>query len=195
MSTNFKTCLFGGFDREDVISFIEKSSRESRERIETLEKENETLQQSNQSMESELRLMREEFMSNAEQAQQAAALASRVEELSQQLQKLQEEAGSLRAQAAEYRALKDHIADIEINAHRRTEEFRAAAIAQLRQTIAQQYDWCQQAARQYVELSEQFSQKLLTAQQMIASPDMSGFERMQQDLQQINESLDRPDGE
>jgi len=27
---------------------------------------------------------------------------------------------------------------------------------------------------------------------MIASPDMSGFERMEQDLQQINEALDRP---
>lgn len=192
MSTNFKTCLFGGFDREDVISFIEKTSRESRERIESLEKENESLLQSNQSMESELRLMREEFMENAEQAQQAAALVAQVEELSQQLQQLQDEAEALRIQANEYRALKDHIADIEISAHRRTEEFRAAAIAQLRQTISQQYDWCQQAARQYVELSEQFSQKLFAAQQMIASPDMSGFERMERDLQQINEALDRP---
>ena len=190
MSTNFKTCLFGGFDREDVISFIEKTSRESSERIEALEKENETLQQSNQSMESELRLMREEFMENAQQAQRAAELAVQVEDLAQQLQQLQSEADSLRVQAAEYRALKDHIADIEINAHRRTEEFRAAAIAQLRETISQQYDWCQQAARQYVELSEQFSEKLLAAQRMIATPDMSGFERMQQELEQINASLD-----
>ena len=192
MSTNFKTCLFGGFDREDVVSFIEKTSRESRERIEALEKENENLQQSNQAMESELRVMREEFMDNAQQAQQAAALAEQVAELTQQLQQLQGEADILRVQANEYRALKDHIADIEISAHRRTEEFRAAAIAQLRETIAQQYAWCQQAAGQYAELSEQFSQKLLAAQQMIATPDMSGFERMEQELQQINESLDRP---
>ena len=192
MSTNFKTCLFGGFDREDVVSFIEKTSRESRERIEALENENENLHQSNQAMESELRTMRETFMDNAQQAQQAAALAEQVAELTQQLQQLQEEADLLRVQAGEYRALKDHIADIEISAHRRTEEFRAAAIAQLRETIGRQYDWCRQAAGQYMELSEQFSQKLLAAQQMIASPDMSGFERMEQELQQINESLDCP---
>ena len=43
MSANFKTCLFGGFDREDVVNFIERTSRESRERIEALEKENEEL--------------------------------------------------------------------------------------------------------------------------------------------------------
>lgn len=192
MSANFKTCLFGGFDREDVISFIEKSSRESRERVEALEKEKETLQQSNQSMESELRLMREEFMDNAEKAQKCDELSQRVDELTQQLQQLQEEAESLRQQAAEFRALKEHIADIEISAHRRTEEFRAAAIAQLREAITQQYAWCEQAAGAYRELSAQFSQKLYAAQQMIASPDMSGFERMQQDLQHISEALDRP---
>lgn len=192
MSANFKTCLFGGFDREDVITFIEKTSRESRERIEALEKENETLQQSNQNMENELRLMREEFMENAEKAMKSAELSLRVDELTQQLQQLQKEAELLRVQAGEYRALKDHIADIEISAHRRTEEFRTAAIAQLRETIVQQYAWCEQAASVYKELSTQFSQKLLAAQQMIASPDMSGFERMQQELQQINESLDCP---
>lgn len=30
METSFKTCLFGGFDREDVISFIEKQRRRRR---------------------------------------------------------------------------------------------------------------------------------------------------------------------
>lgn len=30
METSFKTCLFGGFDREDVISFIEKQRRKRR---------------------------------------------------------------------------------------------------------------------------------------------------------------------
>lgn len=191
MSTNFKTCLFGGFDREDVISFIEKNSRESRERIEGLERENEALLQSNQSMESELRLMREEFMENAQQAQEAAALAARVEELTQQLTALQAETAILRAQADEYLAMKDHIAEIEISAHRRTEEFRAAAIAQVHQVIDAQYAWCDTSARQYAELSEQFAQKLLIAHQTIAAPDLSGFDQMRSELQQLKESLDQ----
>ena len=47
MSTNFKTCVFGGFDREDVISYIEKSAKESQERIEALESENAKLKEDN----------------------------------------------------------------------------------------------------------------------------------------------------
>ena len=48
MSTNFKTCVFGGFDREDVISYIEKSAKESQERIEALESENAKLKEENE---------------------------------------------------------------------------------------------------------------------------------------------------
>lgn len=39
MDASFKTCLFGGFDREDVVKFIEKTAAENREQLETLEAE------------------------------------------------------------------------------------------------------------------------------------------------------------
>ena len=141
MSANFKTCLFGGFDREDVVAFIEKSSRESRERIEALEQENQTLQQKNQSMEAELLLMRGEFKERSERAEQAQTLQNQLAELTEKLRQTEEEVAVLRQQAADYQSLKEHIADIEISAHRRTEEFRAAAIAQLRQMIEEQNTW------------------------------------------------------
>ena len=143
MSANFKTCLFGGFDREDVVAFIEKSSRESRERIEALEQENQTLQQKNQSMEAELLLMRGEFKERSERAEQAQTLQNQLAELTEKLRQTEEEVAVLRQQAADYQSLKEHIADIEISAHRRTEEFRAAAIAQLRQMIEEQNTWCE----------------------------------------------------
>lgn len=192
MSANFKTCLFGGFDREDVVAFIEKSSRESRERIEALEQENQTLQQKNQSMEAELLLMRGEFKERSERAEQAQTLQNQLAELTEKLRQTEEEVAVLRQQAADYQSLKEHIADIEISAHRRTEEFRAAAIAQLRQMIEEQNTWCEQAKGRYYELSEQFSQKLQAAQQMIASPDLSGFEKMQWKLQELSSSFDAP---
>lgn len=192
MSANFKTCLFGGFDREDVVAFIEKSSRESRERIEALEQENGSLQQKNQNMEAELLLMRGEFKERSEQAEQAAALQQQVEALTGKLRQLEEEASVLREQAADYQSLKDHIADIEISAHRRTEEFRAAAIAQLRQMIDQQNAWCEQAKGRYHELSEQFAQKLQAAQYAVSQPDLSGFEQMQWQLQELSRSFDEP---
>ena len=39
MDASFKTCLFGGFDREDVVKFIEKTAAENQEQLETLEAE------------------------------------------------------------------------------------------------------------------------------------------------------------
>ncbi len=195
MSANFKTCLFGGFDRQDVVAFIEKNSRESAERIEALERENESLLKKNQNMESELLLMRGQFKDRSDQAEQATVLCTRVEELSEKLQQLEEEAAMLRALAADYQSLKDHIAEIEISAHRRTEEFRAAAIAQLRRMIGEQNAWCEQAKSHFSQLSEQFAQKLQAAQQAVSQTDFSGFDHMQWQLEELSRSFDEPKDE
>ena len=40
MNTNFKTALFGGFDREDVVNYIQQISRENQQRVSALEEEN-----------------------------------------------------------------------------------------------------------------------------------------------------------
>ena len=191
MSANFKTCLFGGFDRQDVVSFIEKSSRESRDKIEGLEKENESLQQKCRSMEAELQLMRQDYMANSEQAAQAAALAQQAQEMAARLQELEGENARLRVLAEDYQSLKDHIAEIEISAHRRTEEFRAAAIAQLRLLIGEQYQWCEQVKGSYGEISQQFAQKLQAAQYAVSQTDLSGFDRLQERLEELSRSLDQ----
>lgn len=195
MSANFKTCLFGGFDREDVVAFIEKSSKESRERIEALEQSNAELQKQNRNMEAELTLMRGQFKERSELAEEAGVLREQLQELSAKLQQLEEEAAELRAQTADYQSLKEHIADIEISAHRRTEEFRAAAIAQLRAVIDEQNAWCEQAKGRFCEVSEQFAQKLQAAQYAVSQPDLSGFDQMQWKLQELSRSFDAPAGE
>ena len=192
MSANFKTCLFGGFDREDVVAFIEKSSKESRERIEALEQSNAELQKKNQSMEAELTLMRGQFKEYCDQAEQAVALRAQLEEVTEKLQQLEQEAVELRAQTVDYQSLKEHIADIEISAHRRTEEFRATAIAQLRAVIEEQNAWCEQAKSRFCEVSEQFAQKLQAAQYAVSQPDLSGFDQMQWKLQELSRSFDAP---
>ena len=84
-------------------------------------------------MEAELNTLRRAVLENSAAADTCLQLQTQLRELQEQAQKLQKETEYLRAQAAEYQSLKDHIADIEISAHRRTEEFRAKAIEQLRQ--------------------------------------------------------------
>ena len=141
MNANFKTRVFGGFDREDVISFIEKTSLEHQKRVSALEEEN---------------------------------------------KRLSDRCGA----AEEYRRMKDHIADIEISAHRRTEEFRAQAIAELREMIVRQETWCAQAQAQYQQLSEQFAQKLELARRTVSAPDLSSFEQMREGLAALSGSFD-----
>ena len=58
MNTNFKTALFGGFDREDVVNYIQQISRESQQRISALETENQDLQERNRAMDAELNTLR-----------------------------------------------------------------------------------------------------------------------------------------
>jgi len=192
MSANFKTCMFGGFDRQDVISFIEKSAKENGARIEMLEKENSELREKNGAMESELQLMRETYQENAQQAQHAQALTDEVVSLQQKLAELEKEAEVLRAMAADYQSLKEHIADIEISAHRRTEEFRAAAVAEINSIIDQQREWCQQARLRYSQVNEQFVQKLQLAQATLANPGFEGFDEMQQELQALQQRINEP---
>ena len=193
MSANFKTCMFGGFDRRDVIAFIEKTARENREIIDSLEKSNEELTQKCSEMEQELELLREESASNAQQAQQAAELSGKLENLTAQCEKLENENDTLRHQAQEYLAMKDHIAEIEISAHHRTEEFRAAAVAQLREILNAQRAWCDQTRQQYVDLSGSFAEKLQQAQQTVSSVDTGAFDDMKARLQSLDDRLDEPE--
>ena len=125
-----------------------------------------------------------------------AAGAARVElkrkfaALTAENEQLRGENEQLRGPAEEYRRMKDHIADIEISAHRRTEEFRAQAIAELREMIVRQETWCAQAQAQYQQLSEQFAQKLELARRTVSAPDLSSFEQMREGLAALSGSFD-----
>ena len=59
MNANFKTRVFGGFDREDVISFIEKTSLEHQKRVSALEEENKRLSDRCGAAEAEVQALRE----------------------------------------------------------------------------------------------------------------------------------------
>ena len=196
MSTNFKTCVFGGFDREDVISYIEKSAKESQERIEALESENAKLKEDNERIESALRTLhtqtkqhqREEMEQEALQKQLMDA-QDRVAELTVHNEALRQENEALHAAADEYAQLKEHIADIEISAHRRTEEFRKEAFAKLHQCINAQRAWCQTQRSRYANMNETLLQDVRRAEDILANNDLSGFDKMLETLQNLEDTL------
>lgn len=203
MSANFKTCMFGGFDREDVISYIETSAREAQERIDALEKENGELKVGNEQLRQELRTMHaqvrvqerdtQEQMTIRQQLEEAqaraAALAAENETLATQNSTLAAENERMRPAAEECTRLKERIADIEINAHRRTEEFRTGAIAELRRLIEEQRAWCQERQGQYEMLNESILRELRRAESIVSGTDVSGFDAMLEGLQKLENDL------
>lgn len=189
MSESFKKCMFGGFDPEDVIAYIDRTAKENQAKIAALTEQNEALSKSNQEMQMELALLRRRCADQENESRAAEKWQREWQAAQEKLQQLEEEAAMLRTQAQEYRSLKDHIADIEISAHRRTEEFRRAAVAQMQEIVNKQRDWCEEMKTKYLSVTEQFSQKLQQARQVLAEPDVSGFAEMEEGLQNLENSL------
>ena len=188
--------MFGGFDRGDVINYIEKSAKEAKERIEALENENNELRSNNERIEEALRALHAQAKQQRQEEQGQEALQQQLSEAQVHLNELAVELDALRAEneklreaADDYAHLKEHIADIEINAHRRTEEFRAEAIEKLRQSVAAQRTWCQGQRGQYTQMNEKLLQELRRAEEVIANNDLSGFDAMLESLQALEDTL------
>jgi len=196
MSANFKTCMFGGFDREDVVSYIEKTAKETQEKLDALESENTRLKADNERIEQALRTLHAQAKQMKQDEQDQETLQQRLDEaqaraaeLAVRCEALVAENENLRASAKECVHLKEHIADIEINAHRRTEEFRAEAIEKLRAIIGQQRTWCQKQRGEYAFMSETILQDIRRAEDVLENADYSGFDQMMEGLQQLEDTL------
>ena len=196
MSANFKTCMFGGFDREDVVSYIEKTAKETQEKLDALESENTRLKADNERIEQALRTLHAQAKQMKQDEQDQETLQQRLDEaqaraaeLAVRCEALVAENENLSASAKECVHLKEHIADIEINAHRRTEEFRAEAIEKLRAIIGQQRTWCQKQRGEYAFMSETILPDIRRAEDVLENADYSGFDQMMEGLQQLEDTL------
>lgn len=137
-----------------------------------------------------LRLLAEE---DARLRDDNARLEQQVQALQQQLTAVQAENDALRGPAGEYQSLKEHVADIEISAHRRTEEFRARAMERLGQCIAQQRLWCSQRRSTYLNMNTALAEQLRAAQEAVDSADFAAFDDMIAELQRLEAELKKPD--
>lgn len=138
-NNTFKSVTFGGFDKQDVIRYIEQASREAAEVQERLQKENDDLRSG----------VRELEQRAAEQERRAGEAEARVRELERQLagersarqaleqertelQAAAEEARRLRPEAEAYAQFRDRVGDIECDAHKRAAALENTTMAKLR---------------------------------------------------------------
>lgn len=129
MSANFRTRMFGGFDREDVVAYIEKITKENQAQVEELTSAADELRQQNDGLIRQLAVLHRQVKSCEDSHRENEVLTQQVQRLEEEnraaqeaLRQTQARCDELQVQADEYAKIRDHIADIEISAHRRTED-------------------------------------------------------------------------
>ena len=166
----FRTAAFGGFQKQDVLNYIEASNQEHREKLEELTRELE-----------EAKRARTELEEASAQAQQRAQSDEEtVHQLEQELEAARNEAGELKGRLGEaeaeverlraalaeaegklaqaepaaqaYEKVKDRTAGIELEAHCRAQAVQAEAEERVEQARRDMEQWLNKVRKSYEEL-------------------------------------------
>lgn len=146
-----KSVTFGGFDKQDVINYIEKLSQEAAsvqaqlqqeaaglrdrltaatEQLEDSSLELESMREEQESLQEELKRLRT-ALSQETAARQALSLEA------ERLRPLEAEVERLAPDAQAYAQFRERIGAIECEARKRADDLEAATVSQLRQTLDQ----------------------------------------------------------
>lgn len=122
----FKSVAFGGFDKQDVVGYIERTAREAAEAQEKLRRENDGLRQASQALDgqvSELQARMEALEAeNArlrEELARETALRQEMEALRPETEGLRTQVEALRGDAESYARFRERIGAIECEARQR----------------------------------------------------------------------------
>ena len=198
MTVIFRPICFGACDGEDGFSNMKRTPKKNRAKRENLPRAGDALRRQNGELGQQLAILRKQAESCQDSRREIETLTAQVQcleaenrQLQESLHQTQEHCDELQVQADEYAKIRDHIAEIEINAHRRTEEFRAQAIQRLHETVSRQRSWCGENSTRYKELLSRFIEKLQSARDILQETDLSGFDDMLRSLDELDEELDK----
>lgn len=170
----FRTAALGGFHKQDVLSYLERSAKEHREKTAELERElagvkadKARLEEEKGEMERRQALLEEENQRLAvDLADREAALADATagkETAERQEAALQEEAEKLRPAAKAYEAVKDHTASIELEAHGRAQAIEEEGRQKAKKHQQELVDWSAQLQAAYHRLRSDMDATLVHA--------------------------------
>lgn len=135
----FRSVTFGGFDKQDVVSYIERTAREASEAQEKLRQENEELRRASQALGGESADLRARLEAleaeNARLRQELAretALRQELEALRPETERLREQVESMREDAESYARFRGQIGAIECEARQRAAGLEDEAGARMR---------------------------------------------------------------
>ena len=187
---SIKSVAFGGFDKQDVVRYIEQSSQQAAAAQQALQEELEVLQSQKQALEEELNVLKAQFTEvsaqrdklNAELAQETAARQALepLKPLESEAARLKAENEALRPDAAAYAQFRERIGAIECEARKRAADLEAATVAQLQQTV---------------DLFRQQYQVLMSTFETTASHVTGELRKVEVNLSQLPRAMDQAGSE
>ena len=178
-----KGVTFGGFNKQDVIQYIERTAREAFETQQALEKENGELRQQLASVTEEVEalrrqteVLRTELQAESDRRQELEPLAA----LQEEVDRLTAENQALRPDAEAYAQFREGIGAIECEARKRAADLEDEAAAKMRQVV-------DQFLGQY--------QTLMSTFETTASYVTSELRKVEVNLAQLPRAMDRPGAE
>ena len=130
MKNTFRTAAVGGFNRQDVMDYITKTAAETAETIRVLEQERDDYANAaaeKESLAAEAAMLREKLEAITAALESERSDRQRLSGADQAKLALEKQVAELESQAAEYRDLKEHIAQVELDARKLSEELLSQA--------------------------------------------------------------------
>lgn len=185
MDNRFRSAAFGGFNRQDVIDYLERSAKEHEQQMQELRAQLEQAQQETEQLRGQLSQAREQVQQANNELERNTADRQSAQEQSDLLARTQEELARLRGciaqlepDAAAYAAIKERTAGIELEAHRRAQAIVDEAQAQVEQLRREHNQWLERVERDYYDLRAQVGATVTQA--------ASELERVRQGLDNIS---------
>ena len=133
-----KSVTFGGFDKQDVIRYIEQAAQQAAAAQQTLQDENENLRKQAEALSAELSTLRAQVSSlsaERDRLQEALGRESASRQQLESLKPLESEVARLRPDAEAYAQFRERIGAIECEARRRAADLELATVNQLQKTV------------------------------------------------------------
>lgn len=173
---SFKTAAFGGFDKQDVVRYLEQTAEKSAALQRELEQENDRLRRQNEDLTAQVEALQKQLEDLAAQrdqlqshAEKESAAQESLRRMERDVSRLTAEAGALRPDAEAYARFRMHLGNIECEARNRAQDLEEAAAVRTRQTA-------ETFQSQYRKLMDTFT---------------AAAGHVAQELQTLQEALDR----
>jgi len=181
MDHPFRNAAFGGFNRQDVLNYLEKTAKQAAQTQDELQKRVDALEEARTRQEAELSQLRERAEELEREGEELRARLERsgndlsasraaggrkdaeLESARRELEELRSKVAALEPNASAYVGLKDRTAGVELDAHRRAQAIQEEAEAQAAELRRQMSQWLQKAEREYGSLREQMEAAVAAA--------------------------------